>query len=286
MDDFFESYRRHDNPTDENGYIITSAYTLIRVKVAGVSFKNGRRGRQTILREIKWHDDPYKTIDTENCIDLVKTEYEGSPAVEVWVFNKKSREQIGYIPKEHLPFILENWDRYNTSHSFEVYGGGNDEEGKRLSYGASFTCSFHNSDEYALRYAAFKSAEDQRIDQMRKDYEKKNAPYKRAIALFREDYPELPFHDLTPVYSTSSDNIDVSFSKKIKGMYKGIYFVRYYPDQDAIRSFRIVNEKYDPLPPRRHAWIDYDAIRKRRIKSISVVVIVLLISIFIFLTKR
>ena len=130
---------------DDLGHEIGSVNTFVKITVAGVTYKNGRRNRQTILRQIYWKDTPYNRIDPEDCIDLVPTEYEGSPAVEVWVRNKKAREQIGYIPKEEATFFYDNMYRYDGHFDFEVYGGGITSEGKRLNYGASFTARFKNT---------------------------------------------------------------------------------------------------------------------------------------------
>lgn len=118
--------------------------TFVRIKVAGVTNKNGRRGRQTILRQIRWKDGDYKRLEPEDCIRLKLTEYEGEPAVEVWVHSTQAEEMIGYVPKEELPFVALNMDAFDGAFGLEVYGGGQGEDGTRLSYGATFTARFAN----------------------------------------------------------------------------------------------------------------------------------------------
>lgn len=130
--------------TDEYGHEVGILYTFVPVTVAGVTFKNGRRSRQTILREIYWKDDPYKRIDPNKIVELEATTYNGEPAVEVWVHHKQTREQIGYIPREDAAFFSENMYRYASSYGFEVYGGGTTSDGERLSFGCSFTARFFN----------------------------------------------------------------------------------------------------------------------------------------------
>lgn len=107
-------------------------------KVAGVTFKNGRRHRQTILRQIKFHDGPYEYGPD---IRLVRTEFNGEPAIEVWA----NEEQVGYISKEDLPEVLKRWSAGNVSDSKgpstgspNVYGGNLKEDGSRTNYGMEF----------------------------------------------------------------------------------------------------------------------------------------------------
>ena len=110
-------------------------YDFVKCTVVGVTFKNGRRHRQTILRQIRWKDEPY---ENEPDITLRLTEYEGQPAVEVWA----DEEQIGYIPKSQAQYFADNWNRYDSLFDFEVYGGGKTDDGERISYGAAFTTRF------------------------------------------------------------------------------------------------------------------------------------------------
>lgn len=110
-------------------------YEFVPVRVAGVTFKNGRRHRQTILRQIYWKDEPY---DGEVTITLRQGEYEGQPTVEVWA----NEEQIGFVPKEQVPFFVDNWQRYHSAFDFEVGGGGKRPDGEQVPFGATFTARF------------------------------------------------------------------------------------------------------------------------------------------------
>lgn len=70
--------------------------------VAGVTFKNGRRSRQAILRAMKYGDPPYDKVE----ITLKKTTFEGKPAIEVWA----NEELIGFVPKDLVPDIMAAWN--------------------------------------------------------------------------------------------------------------------------------------------------------------------------------
>ena len=124
---------------DQYGHEANDTYTFVPIKVAGVTYKNGRRSRQTILRQIKWKDDPYQRLDG---IDLIPTEYEGFPAVEIWVYNKKAREMIGYVPKTEASFVHSRVSNFAGYFDFEIYGGGKKSDGSSLSYGASLVLRF------------------------------------------------------------------------------------------------------------------------------------------------
>ncbi len=112
-----------------------SLYEFVPVRVAGVTFKNGRRHRQTILRQIYWKDEPY---DQEVDVTLRQGQYEGQPTVEVWA----DKEQIGFVPKEQLPFFVSNWHRYHSALDLEVSGGGKRPDGEQVPFGAEFTARF------------------------------------------------------------------------------------------------------------------------------------------------
>ncbi len=101
-------------------------------KVAGVTFKNGRKSRQTILRAIYFGDEPYD--DELVLYHLKKYEFEGELAVAVYAKN----EQIGNVPRADLPFILEHFDDI-VDVDVDVYGGGTNENREKLSYGAKAT---------------------------------------------------------------------------------------------------------------------------------------------------
>lgn len=110
-------------------------YEFVPVKVAGVTFKNGRRHRQTILRQIMWKDEPY---DGDLDVTLRQGEYEGQPTVEVWV----NEEQIGFVPKDQVAFFVQNWHRLHSVFDLDVYGGSKHDDGQRNAYGATFVARF------------------------------------------------------------------------------------------------------------------------------------------------
>ncbi len=122
-------------------------YQFMRFSVAGVTFKNGRRSRQTILRSIFWKDEPYKHFNAERDVGPKLTEFNGQPAVEIWVRGDEEPELIGYVPKTELPFVLSHWDRYAGVSCFEVSGGGTDADGERINFGASIGMRFAMTDE-------------------------------------------------------------------------------------------------------------------------------------------
>lgn len=105
-------------------------YQSFTFKVVGVTFKNGRRSRQTILRQIRFQDPPY---DSKPQIHLEQYEYEGEPAFSVWA----NDEQVGNIGKGDIPRLLRMWEQYDSVSDFSVYGGG---EGR--SYGMEITVRF------------------------------------------------------------------------------------------------------------------------------------------------
>ncbi|WP_099468359.1 hypothetical protein [Konateibacter massiliensis] len=108
------------------------AYDFFEFKVAGVTFKNGRKSRQTILRAVNFKDAPF---DKDIFLELRPYEYEGQPAYGVYV----NDEQIGSVPKEHIAFISDNYSRIDALSNIKVYGGGRNEVNKPISYGAVVT---------------------------------------------------------------------------------------------------------------------------------------------------
>lgn len=224
---------------DTYGHQIGSSYTFVPIKVVGVTYKNGRRGRQTILRQIYWKDAPYTKIDIDQCIDLVWTEFEGSPAIEVWVYNSKSKEMIGYIPKDKVKYFVDNKDRYFNSYDFSVYGGGD------VNFGASFTCRFLNSPEDQALYDNNLKLEQEKAEKERKAEEEKMQPYNRAYELFKLDYPEYSDVSFFPINST--ERIGVNLIKNGKILYRAYY----YPAADKILCYSVDDR---PLPSRAHTF--------------------------------
>ena len=109
------------------------AFEFLSVKVAGVTFKNGRRSRQTILRKIHFKDEPFDKGTME--LILQREEWEGKPAFGVYV----NGDQIGNIPAEYVSYVNDNFSRLDGIVNIEVYGGG---EGRN--YGAEITLRFRN----------------------------------------------------------------------------------------------------------------------------------------------
>ena len=103
-------------------------YEYLHIKVAGVTFKNGRKSRQSILRSIKFRDGDFSEgIDLE----LQPYEWEGQPAYGIYA----NGQQIGNVPADMVGYISENYDRIVAFSAIEVYGGGRDKEGYAKSYG-------------------------------------------------------------------------------------------------------------------------------------------------------
>ena len=109
------------------------AFEFLSVKVAGVTFKNGRKSRQTILRKIHFKDEPFNKGTME--LTLQREEWEGKPAFGVYV----NGDQIGNIPAEYASYVNDNFSRLDGIANMEVYGGG---EGRN--YGAEITLRFRN----------------------------------------------------------------------------------------------------------------------------------------------
>lgn len=109
------------------------AFEFLSVKVAGVTFKNGRKSRQTILRKIHFKDEPFNKGTME--LTLQREEWEGKPAFGVYV----NGDQIGNIPAEYVSYVNDNFSRLDGIVNIEVYGGG---EGRN--YGAEITLRFRN----------------------------------------------------------------------------------------------------------------------------------------------
>lgn len=109
------------------------AFEFLSVKVSGVTFKNGRKSRQAILRKIHFKDEPFDKGTME--LTLQREEWEGKPAFGVYV----NGDQIGNIPAEQADYVSDNFSRLDGIVNIEVYGGG---EGQN--YGAEITLRFRN----------------------------------------------------------------------------------------------------------------------------------------------
>lgn len=103
-------------------------YEYLRIKLAGVTFKNGRKSRQTILRAIKFRDGEFSEgVELE----LQPYEWEGQPAYGVYA----NGQQIGNVPADMVGYISDNFGRIVGFSAIEVYGGGRDKEGQVKSFG-------------------------------------------------------------------------------------------------------------------------------------------------------
>lgn len=103
-----------------------SSYDFLRTKIAGVTFKDGRKSRQTIIRRLYWKDEPFDKNEAE--VVLERGEYEGKPAFAVILNGQKA----GYVPAEHVQFIEENFARCDGVTHIEAYCGANDIYGAEI----------------------------------------------------------------------------------------------------------------------------------------------------------
>lgn len=113
-------------------------FEFIKIKVAGVSFKNEKgASRQTILRKIKFHDSPFNEYIE---LELRPYDYEGSTAYGVYANNL----HIGNIPADKVQFISDNLECIDSISAINVYGGGRNKEGYAISYGCEITLKLRN----------------------------------------------------------------------------------------------------------------------------------------------
>ena len=107
-------------------------------KVVGVSFKNAdNKSRQTILRKLRFGDDPFDGGNAD--ISISRGEYEGEPAFSVFA----NGLQVGNIGRDDIPFFLERWPNFDGVSDFTVTGGGTNKDGRPLTYGMTITCRFN-----------------------------------------------------------------------------------------------------------------------------------------------
>lgn len=110
-----------------------SPYTYLVFKVAGVTFKNGRKTRQAILRALKWGDEEIESITLE------PYEWEGKPAVYV----KVNDQIIGNIPADTVETFYEYERKYKRDNIHcEVYGGNKLDSGGYGNYGSEITIRY------------------------------------------------------------------------------------------------------------------------------------------------
>lgn len=121
-----------------SGSAVKSEFEFVKIKVAGVSFKNEKgASRQTILRKINFHDSPFNEYIE---LELRPYDYEGSTAYGVYANNL----QIGNIPADKVQFVSDNWEHIDSISAINVYGGGRNAEGYAISYGCEITLKLRN----------------------------------------------------------------------------------------------------------------------------------------------
>lgn len=110
-----------------------SPYIFLRFKVAGVTFKNGRKTRQAILRAFKWGDETPETVDFERYL------YEGNDAVHVKINN----QVVGDIPSKLVQTFIEYEGKYKRDNIHcDIYGGSKLDDGSRTNYGCEIVVRY------------------------------------------------------------------------------------------------------------------------------------------------
>ncbi|MGN1117310.1 MAG: hypothetical protein ACI4RU_01755 [Acutalibacteraceae bacterium] len=133
-----------NNPKIELSHVLPNKPTTVTAtdsinkscsfKVAGVTFKNDDgKSRQTILRRIRWNDEPFETVE----YTLKKYDFQGEPAIGVYA----NGEQIGNVPKTEVSHILPLLDKI-TSIRAEISGGGYTESNEAINYGVNIIISY------------------------------------------------------------------------------------------------------------------------------------------------
>jgi hypothetical protein len=112
---------------------VQTPYIFLTFTVAGVTFKNGRKTRQAILRALKWGDEEIETVTLE------PYEWEGKPAVYV----KVNDQIIGSMPADTVETFYEYEQKYKRDNIHcEVYGGNKSDDGSRTNYGSEITIRY------------------------------------------------------------------------------------------------------------------------------------------------
>ena len=102
-------------------------FDFLVTKIAGVTFKDGRKSRQTVLRRLYWKDEPFDNNEAE--VILKREEFEGKPAFAILV----NGDKVGYVPAEHSQFVEDNFDRCDGIRYINAYHGQNDIYGAEIS---------------------------------------------------------------------------------------------------------------------------------------------------------
>lgn len=115
------------------------SYKYITIRVVGVTFDNENgTNRQNILRHIRFRDPPFD--DVEVCAELHPYDFNGEDAISVLVAD----QTIGNIPKTRVQEIMDHWENLEGITAIDIIGGGKDEFGNRLNYGAEITIRFRS----------------------------------------------------------------------------------------------------------------------------------------------
>lgn len=105
--------------------------------MVGVTFDNEDGiNRQQILRHIRFRDPPFD--NNEISVEIRPYDYHGEDAIEVLVED----QVIGNIPRGKVQEIMKDLDKYDGITAIDIIGGGEDENGDRLNYGAEITIRF------------------------------------------------------------------------------------------------------------------------------------------------
>ena len=100
------------------GFHSDGDYDYWKVKVAGVTFKNGGKSRQTILKKIYFRDEPFNKDECHSCT-LRRGEYQGEPSFAVCVHD----DIIGFIPRENVQYFYDNFYRCDGITAIRVFSG-------------------------------------------------------------------------------------------------------------------------------------------------------------------
>ena len=115
---------------------VSPDFELKTFKVVGVTFKNAdRKSRQTILRRIRFNDEPFDSVVD---VTIERGEYDGMPAFHVFA----NGLQVGNISRDDIPYFLNRWSCFNGVYNATVIGGGTDSNGNSINYGMTITCAF------------------------------------------------------------------------------------------------------------------------------------------------
>lgn len=109
-------------------------------RVAGTSFSNpDGSSRQTILRHMKFGDEPFAHGQDPLDVSISPVTFEGDPAFEIHI----NGYMIGYVPKKYIEKIdaISGAEDCTIKH-VAIIGGGCDDDGKPLSYGCEITLAY------------------------------------------------------------------------------------------------------------------------------------------------